>query len=70
MEINYFYDSILWSRTHFPTRVNFGLLQTETELDRIQTSESLLLLLQVLGMSDLRNLNINTMVKDIREIVD
>lgn len=45
-------------------------IQAESELDRIQTSESLLLPLQVSEMSDLRDLNVNTVEKYIWEIID
>ena len=45
-------------------------IQTEIELDRIQTSEFLVLLLQVLEMSDPIDLSVDIMVKDIREVID
>ena len=45
-------------------------IRVEILLDHIRASELQLLLLQVLEMSDLINLSVKIMVKDIREIVD
>lgn len=50
--------------------VIFVIFSSEIELNRIRIPELLLLLLQVSGMTDLGNLNVNTVVKDIQEIVD